>query len=314
MTQGQIEPRSPIAATLVVIVCGLITTVASLWWFLLEADGSYVSLMYWYFRGMVPIGAVMVGVAAGFGYAGGSWLSGVRITRMLVLMILAVQLTAYVGAEYLRYRNFRSGLPSDAITESGEPLTFVRYYDLKARNMNFEQESGQKGEPLGMWGYPLLLITAVAFVLAGVFPPLLLAATPHCGTCQRYMSTRQLGMLPASVPERRLKSSDEAGRHAYDQEQARVAEVARETMLRMSTAINASDAQSMRREIAAAPVNRATKKLPQRVLVELVHCKSCMEGTVKLTLLQGRRKTLQTSVLQANKVPPQFVTDLLRRA
>src|SRR5690242_10432559 len=124
MTQGQVGSRSSTAATLVVIVCGLITTVASLWWFLLEADGSYVSMMYWYFRGILPIGAMIVGVAAGFGYAGGSWFSGVRITRKLVLMILALQLAAYVGAEYLRYRNFRSSLPSDAVTESGEPLTF----------------------------------------------------------------------------------------------------------------------------------------------------------------------------------------------
>ncbi len=75
-----LESKSPI----LLILLGLVTTVAALgavWGINLLSDDF--NLMGLYMLWIIPVGALLVGVAAGSGYGMGSWWTGVRIVLSL---------------------------------------------------------------------------------------------------------------------------------------------------------------------------------------------------------------------------------------
>src|SRR5687767_7320502 len=91
---------------LFVILCGLITsalTLAGVYW--LNANTTDFAIMGWYANYVLPVGAVLVGLAAGSGYGIASWMTGVRISRQLMLTVVLLQTVMYFAAEYVEYRD-----------------------------------------------------------------------------------------------------------------------------------------------------------------------------------------------------------------
>ncbi len=126
-------------------------------------------------------------------------------------------------AEYIEYRDVMDRLRQGGLINGPEP-SFLEYYDFKARNFAWKNPGpgNQAGQALGVWGYVFVLLGAVGFCLCGLIAPALLYAVPYCATCQRYMKTKLLGVLPASVPVKKIaKNNQEAQEaHAKEQEQA----------------------------------------------------------------------------------------------
>src|SRR5262245_22630652 len=94
-----------------VLQSGLITSalaLAGVYW--LNKNTDDFNIMGWYADYIIPVGAVIVGFAAGSGYGLASWYTGVRISRWLLVTVLLLQAVSYVAAEYVEYRDVRSRL------------------------------------------------------------------------------------------------------------------------------------------------------------------------------------------------------------
>jgi len=286
-----------------VLVCGLATTaLALLGVYILDRKADDFHIMGWYANYILPVGAVIVGVVASSGYGLASWFSGIKITRSLLWIVLALQLGAYFAAQYIEFKGL--GL----IHKNGKPVGFVEYFDFAARSFAWKQKDGSPGEPLGMWGYAFRGLEILGFAAGGLIVPLALRKSPYCQACQRYMRTRELGFVPASVPAKKIKKSDEAGKaeqeaaqqQAFDRGQQTV-----ETLKQSALGAKATDFQKALAELTAG--KKQTLKLPARIGLHLVHCRRCYAGWLRANLLIGQGNEIKTTELSRTDLHAEFV-------
>jgi len=292
-----------------VVLSGLATTALSLVGvYLLDVGTSDFHIMGWYADYVLPIGALIVGVAASSGYGIASWSSGVKITRSLLLLVLALQLGAYFAAQYIEFANLHLVHRSN-----NSPVGFFEYYDLVARHFAWKQDNGSTGEPMGAWGYFFRALEVVGFVAGGMIVPLVLRKAPYCADCQRYMKTRQLALVPASVNLKKVKKSDAAGQAAYQAEQQQAFDNGKQTVATIQQLAVANSTADFQRKIEELQLNKKpASKLPGRFALQLVHCKSCYAGSFVTKLLTGQGKQLkQTEIGRAN-LHQEFVRSIVQ--
>lgn len=303
---------------LFVLQSGLITSalaLAGVWW---VNHHSEENIMGWYANYVIPMGAMIVGFVAGSGYALASWFTGARINRKLLMVVLLLQTICYVGAEYVEYRDVRNQWEKNGLVlkETNELPTFFQYYDLKAKSFTWKPEHSDQpdSEPIGtLGGYFFLLLGAVGFIGAGAIAPAILMAVPYCQTCQRYMKTRQVGLLPASVMPKKIPAMEVIAKAAYEKEQQDAAANANESVKRLCEFATAGDFESFRKEFAAAPPAKVINKLPVRAAVSLIWCKTCNTGHIIPSVMKGHGKQIQTTKLSRTDVSADFVRGLLNK-
>lgn len=298
-----------------VLMSGLLTTaltLAGVYW--LGKNTTDFHIMGWYANYVIPAGAIIVGAAAASGYAVASWLTGTRISKSLLYAVLFLQAGAYVTAEYVEYRDVMDGLRREGLIAGPEP-SFPEYYDFKARSFTWKPKAGNKrGEPLGGWGYVFVLLGAAGFVVSGLIAPAALYSVPYCDRCQRYMKRTPLGVLPASVPVKKIGKRDDAGRDAHAREQERAAADGDAAIARLRAAVAAGNADAARAELRAAGAGKANEKLPKRVRVTLAWCQGCREGHVIVAVATGHGQGQQVVKLAEDAVPAAFVGGMLEEA
>src|SRR5688572_23856592 len=193
-----IAVRGPQRGQLFMIYSGLITTaltLAGVYW--MNQNAEDFNIMGWYANYVLPVGAVIVGALAGCGYGIGSAMSGLKVSRRLLTLIVLFQVIAYFIAQYIEYR--------DIVTRLGiTGLGFWEYFHINAVSFAWKQKDGDMGEPLGYWGYAFHALEVAGFALGGLIVPAVMMARPYCDTCRRYMKTRELGAIPAAVPARKV--------------------------------------------------------------------------------------------------------------
>jgi hypothetical protein len=299
-----------------VLLSGLVTsavTLAGVYWLGRNTDEFHI--MGWYANYVIPAGAMIVGIAAASGYAVASWLIGTRISRGLLLAVLFLQTGAYVTAEYADYRDVMDGLTQRGLMIGREP-SFLEYYDFKARSFAWNKPGpgNQAGQPLGGWGYVFVLLGAVGFILSGLIAPAVLYAVPYCERCQRYMKRKLLGVLPASVPAKKIVKGDHAAQEAHAKEQEQFAVNADEAIVRLHAAIAEGRTDRIKQELLAAGAIKANEKLPKRIRVSLTWCKGCQEGRIILALASGNGQSLKEIKLAEVPVPAPFVCAMLENS
>jgi len=300
---------------LVVVLAGLLTTAATLaavWW--LDTHTKDFHVMGWYADYVLPVGAAMVGVAAGVGYGVASWWTGLKIRRGLLGVVMLCQLGGYAAAEWVEYRGELAdalaeqeaeGVPAE---ERDVPMTFVEYFHLRATNFRWDNH-GKPGNPLGMWGYLFVGLAVVGFVGGGLVIPGVMMFKPYCDDCTRYMRTRQLGILPASAPFRKVSKKDPADQLAFAEENARAAEVLKTKLDRISDLAAKQDGYGLRQELPAQTMGerRQVSKLPARLAVSLIHCPGCRKAHLQPTRITGQGKQIKQTKLEILKAGPEVV-------
>jgi hypothetical protein len=298
-----------------VLMSGLITSVITLggvYWLSRSTDD--VHIMGWYVNYVIPAGAMIVGAAAASGYAIASWLTGTRISKALLVAVLLFQTGAYVAAEYVEYIDVMDNLRQRGLLVGQEP-SFPEYYDFKARSFAWKPEGqGKQAQPMGGWGYIFTLLGAAGFIVSGLFSPALLYSVPYCEPCQRYMKRKVLGVLPASVPVKKIAKKDQSAQEAYVKEQEEALVKADVTLARLRAAIEEGNIDTAKQELRAAGDVKANEKLPRRVRVSLAWCQGCREGRITLTRVTGAGKEMQAVELGQYAAPGTFVSEFLGEA
>ena len=104
MEDLQLETRRVNRPGLLVLTAGILTgmlTLAALYFLNIVFEEFHA--MGFYINGVIPFGAILVGMLAGSGYGIASWLSGAKISGGLLVMVIALQIAVYFFAQYVEY-------------------------------------------------------------------------------------------------------------------------------------------------------------------------------------------------------------------
>lgn len=300
------ETRHP---GIIVLAAGLATSVLTLiiiyfvgkW-----SDGEF-DLMNLYHAKILPTGAIIVGIAAGSGYGLLSWLTGAKISRLFLFLVVALQLCVYFGAQYIEYLQVMQQFKPE------EQIPFWHYFDAITRSFCWV-EHGKHSEPLGLWGYGLRVLQATGFSFGGLIAPLALMSQPYCEKCQRYMTKVHQCLIPASVKPRKFKKADEAGKAQFETEAKTAEDNANALLEELKTIATKQDAAAFTTfRDKCKPDEKETRKLPVRIKILLETCRSCRHGNIKVSSLAGAGDKIKETQLSSYPVNDDFVREVIKK-
>jgi hypothetical protein len=273
--------------------------------YLLDISTDDFHIMGWYADYVIPAGAVLVGLVASSGYGLASWLTGVKINRSLLGAVLTLQLIVYFAALYIEFSHLH------LMHRNGVTVGFFEYYDLVARSFAWRGDNGKPGEPLGVWGYAFRLLEIAGFVGGSLIVPAALLKAPYCQACRRYMRSRQLSLMAASVPVKKLKKADTEGRAAHQAEQEQAfAQGVRLTEILQQMSAGGQTAEFRETLAKLEPGRKQAARLPIRISLHLVACKKCRSGWLQFKRVTGQGKHIKSAELARSGVGPEFVHGL----
>ena len=306
-----------------VVAAGLLTTAITLAGVYIAKMRGKENIMGWYANYVIPIGAILVGLAASSGYAIASWTVGVKIRRGLLLVILGLMLLSYFAAEYVEFGGARY-VQNGVIVQAGKKIpTFRRigfweYFDLKAVNWTWKKKNSydtSEGEPLGKTGYAFVLLGITGFCFSGLLIPLLVSRAPYCDLCERYMKTKSVALFPALLPYKKISKKETAAQAQQNAENQRLFEQATARLVQLVAHAQAGDVEGYRRDISQPSGERKSAgKLLRRLEVHLMFCPLCSTGRLQPAWLTGQGKQLTRTALPKVDLAPEFVREVTKRS
>lgn len=292
-----------------VLISGLTTTaLALLGVYLLDRFTDEFHIMGWYANRILPAGALLVGLAASSGYSIASWTTGIKITRKLLVWVLVLQCAAYFAAKYIEFAQLEL-----FYLKTNKPVGFFEYFDAMARSFAWKQHDGSSGEALGLWGYCFRLLEIVGFAGGSLVVPALLRKVAYCADCHRYMQSRELGRIPASVRARKVKKSDTAGQATHQAEHQHALETGKQTLTALGELASTGKTDEFQKAINdLAAGKREAGKVPVRLSVHLVHCKRCFSGWLLANLTTESGNGITTQEFSKTDLQPEFIRSVAK--
>jgi len=271
--------------------------------YILDRVAPDFNIMGWYANRILPIGAILVGVAACSGYGIAAWFAGLKISGKLVLTIFALQTCAYFGAQYIEFHGLHL-----IHRDTNTPVGFWEYFNLMARSFAWQQHDGTHGEALGIYGYFFRVIEILGFSVGGLIVPIAMHSNPYCEKCLRYKRTRQLVYVPASIPIKKISKKDTAANEAQVAELQKAMDAGKQRVEALQALATAGEADNFLAEISAIKSeNKKAFALPIRYLIELIHCPSCRAGHLKTGQLVGQGNQFKRTEIGTTPLAEDFV-------
>ncbi len=278
------------AVSVPVLLGGLVTTALALALSGWTTEVFQTSVLLFTVGYVVPIGAYLVGVVAGTGFAVVSWLRGARITVATMWAIAGVAALAFVASQVVDYYV--------QLAHGGAMPTLGAWFDQSTRSISFVDEDGQSATgPVGFWGYAVMLGVLAGFVVGTLTAPAVVRAKRYCAACSTYMRSTHVGTLPASVTGRMMLGKSAETKAAYEAEQQEAREQGIAVHDHLFALAQGADpgAFAETARLVSAGTKPATK-LPTRLQVDLTACPSCRAGvlTSQTVTGQGRQQKMET--------------------
>lgn len=176
---------------LIVYLCGLGTSTFVLWLVHYLNESHQFNIMGWYVNGIIPGGALVVGMISGLGYAGASRYLHVKLTRLFVFGMIGTALLDYTAAQYLTYTHIL-----ERFHVAADRYTFLDYIREICEKMTFrDNHSDKPGSPLGMFGYVFKLLEMAGYALGAMVPSLTVFGMPYCKKCQQYLKAHRTAYI-----------------------------------------------------------------------------------------------------------------------
>jgi len=194
------KPTSLRRPGLIVYFSGVGTSFLALW--LVEILNNHgENIMGWYANGIIPAGALLVGIASGVGYAVGARVLNVKLSKAFVMGMLTTGLIDYVAAQWVTYMNIL-----ERLTVSSEQYSFVTYIRDICEGMSFKRGgSTEAGTALGAFGYVFKVLEMLGFSFGTMIPCAILRGVPYCTGCQRYLKQHARASLYSPVLKTGIK-------------------------------------------------------------------------------------------------------------
>jgi hypothetical protein len=281
---------------LFVYLAGLGTSAFALWIVHLLND-SGTNVMGWYVNGILPAGALLVGLLSGVGYAVASRVLNVKLSRAFVFGMITTAIVDYAAAQYLTWQHLMEKFHADPAQ-----YTFIDWFRDSCEQMAFTSSrsgSDEPGSALGVWGYFFKFLELAGYALGAMLPSLGVFGMPYCKGCQYYLKSHRKGYLSSEEQwaDTKKLSSKERGpaleaciQKLVDRTQPVVAEMAETSLAACERAVEALDAA-------------AAKGSSANVLFHLKKCPSCEAHFIELTLTNYKvdKQVGSTSLLKLDK-------------
>ena len=167
--------------------------------------------MGWFVNGILPAGAILVGIVSGVGYAVGSRLLHVKLGGWFLALMFATGVVDYFAVQYLTYTSIidAAGVPAEA-------YSFVDYLRDNAEKMSFRERHGRNehGSPLGLWGYCFQLLIVLGFAVGAMIPSMIVFGMNYCHRCQVYLKDHRLAYIRSPESWSEVKALAKAERKA----------------------------------------------------------------------------------------------------
>lgn len=182
-----------------VYLAGVATSALTLWGVNLALQHD-VNILGWYVNAIFPVGALLIGIASGAGYALASYYFNIKLSKAFVFGMITTGLLDYAAAQYLNY----TGL-LESHHASSDMYSFFQFLRDQCENMTF-QSSRSSGSPteLGMFGYFFKALEIAGFAGGTMIPSAALFAMPYCRGCQLYLKNHQVGFMSSAVTKKQL--------------------------------------------------------------------------------------------------------------
>jgi hypothetical protein len=281
-----------------VIACGCATSALALVLiYLLDQAGT--NIMGWYGDKIIPVGALLMGVASGCGYVIGSYWSNTRVSRFSMLFIFIFGLVTFCISHYINYRFFLADNNIPA-----EQLSFIKHVQIECETMQWERDKA----PFGGWGYLYRVLEAIGFSLGGIVPLGILMGIPYCDQCNRYMRRRVTAYmisdeLFATFKKKKKKEKEELLQSTVN----KMVEVARPVM----DVISKNDFDQNLAMLNALPKKTSKGRLAN-ISFQLRKCPLCDNHTVRVmynTFNVAKRPVYETMGQIQGFVPPEVAAD-----
>lgn len=295
---------APSRAAVPVLLGGLVTTAIALALAAVLSGLFQTSILLFTLWYVLPVGAYLVGLLAGTGYAGVSWQRGVRITGSTMAAIAGVAALAFVASQVADY--------AVAVNSGRAMPTFAAWFDQSTRSISFvDDDGGSATGPVGMLGYGVMVGVLAGFVLGSLTLPAVLRAKHYCAACGQYMRTTHVGTLPASVKSRVMltKSAEVKTEYAAEQATANAQGLAVHDHLFALAGGDDPAAFAEAGRLVGAGTKPATK-LPTRLRVDLAACPSCRAGMLTSQTVTGQGRQQKMEKLREAPVAPASVRAL----
>jgi hypothetical protein len=175
-----VSPKKP---NVLILIAGLVSSAVCLGLvYLLNKTGF--ELMLFFIWHIIPVGAVIVGLGSGLGYAIGSRAANVRVSKAFLGLVFVLAMATYVGAQYLTYLHTLK-----EYNVSRSQVSFVQYVKILCENMTYSTlQADEKAIELGKLGYVAQGLGLLGFAVGAVVPAWILRQFAYCPTCQLYMT------------------------------------------------------------------------------------------------------------------------------
>ena len=261
---------------LIVYFSGVGTSALVLWLVYYLNDCHHFNVMGWYVNGIIPAGALAVGVVSGTGYAIASRLLHVKLSRLFVLGMLSTAVLDYVAAQYLTYTNILERFHVGA-----DRYTFLDYIRQICEHMTFKDSHSDKpGSPLGMFGYFFKLLEMAGYAGGAMIPSAMVYGMPYCKNCQQYLKARRTVHIHS--PERWPEVKKLGKKARLEKLQTAIRDLAARADQITGPIRQAPLAET---EAALAGLDSAIQKdAAARITFDLKKCPGCDAHHLKLTL------------------------------
>ena len=292
-------------ANQLILYGGLATSAGALFLvYLIAKAGFNLMGLYWLF--ILPVGAILVGMVSGVGYAVMSKWTNFRASGTYLWFVVGVSLITYGASHYVTYRQVLSehGLTPDQVS-------FVDYMKVTTESTEMADHDGKNGFTVGKFGYLLLLLEAIGFSGAAAIPLLVVSQAPYCENCSKYMSKKWEAFHNSEKTTAELKGKKEEKVALIE---ASMQEVLAKTMGEekadeSETATIVIDAAKL--EAWQAEMGPINNKAIARVHVTVKHCEGCgrQHANVKLEFVNVSKEP-QSNDLASAHIEPESAEDV----
>lgn len=172
---------------LIVYACGFATSIGTIL-AVKYCNRSDFYVMGWFLNGVIPMGAILVGIVSGLGYALGSRYFHVKLGLRFLVLMFVTGIFSYFAVQYLTYTSVieAAGVPAEA-------YSFVDYMRDQAEKMSFQdRHSRTPGSPLGIWGYCFQALILLGFAFGAMAPSAFVLGMAYCHRCQTYLKPHRV--------------------------------------------------------------------------------------------------------------------------
>jgi hypothetical protein len=281
-----------------VILGGLLTTaltLAGLYWMGANRNGGVMGL---YLNGLIPIGALFVGLLTASGYSIAARLLHTKVSGLLLCLVLFLQISTYFLSHYIKYVHNISMI--EARLGKHLSIDFFHYYDATTRSMRRVSKYSGMQPAMGNWGYGVRLLEIIGFVGGGVWVPLKLSKSDYCNQCRVYMEYKFLLWVPASITAREANEKADTEGHALAEQIAVWGKEGDGESFKTKTIFRST---LIERNMACT--------LPSSIEITMTYCPRCYGGILKRTHHEKEGEVINKKKMDDVELSPLFVKQVL---